>query len=80
MPRYTFARMTPGDLSRDLHQIGISAGQFARLGVAGDKRIKEWLEGKEDIPPWVPVLLDLMKLPGAPERARATAEHYLTEE
>ena len=66
MPRYTFARMTPGDLSRDLHQIGISAGQFARLGVAGDKRIKEWLEGKEDIPPWVPVRA-LPSVPGQPQ-------------
>jgi len=72
--------MTGSELSGALHTLGLSAGQLARLGIANDVRIRKWLRGEEEIPAWLPVLLELLKLPGGTARALAVAESHLMDE
>lgn len=76
-PRYQYLRMEPVDLSDDLNKIGITAGQFSRISGARYERVKKWIDGKEDIPPFVPVLCALLKLPGALAAAKATVDFYI---
>lgn len=79
-PRARYARMTPEDLSADLKRLGITANDFARISGAQYERVVKWLEGREDAPPWVPVVTALLALPGGLEKARETAAFYLERE
>ncbi|WP_420408667.1 hypothetical protein [Hoeflea sp.] len=78
--RYRYARMTPEDMSDDLNTLKLSAGQFSRISGARHERVQKWLDGKEDIPPHIPVLLALMKLPGGMEKALETVEFYIEDD
>lgn len=80
--RYTYRRMDPGDLSAALDGLGLSVGQFSRLIGAryvgpDDSTVRKWLEGKQDIPAYMPVLIALLQRPGAVEIARKVIEKYL---
>lgn len=78
--RYKYNRMTPQDMSADLNGLGLSAGQFSRLSGARHERVLKWLDGKEEIPPHVPVLLALLELPGAMIKAQTVVDFYIREE
>jgi hypothetical protein len=72
--------MEPADLSEDLERIGLTADGFAKLTGTKRERVLVWLKGKDDVPPWVPVLTALLALPGALEKAQEVAAFYLEEE
>jgi hypothetical protein len=78
--RYKYNRMTPKDFSGDLNSLGLSAGQFSRLSGARYERVLKWLDGQEDIPPHVPVMLALLELPGAMAQAQRAVNFYIREE
>lgn len=78
--RYKYNRMTSEDMSEDLNTLHLTAGQFARISGARHERVLKWLEGKEDIPPHVPVLLALLELPGAMIKAQEVVDFYIQEE
>ena len=75
--RHHYRRMSAAELSAALDQLDLSARQFARVSGAQPKRVIDWLEGREDIAPYVPVMLALMTLPGGIALARACAETYI---
>lgn len=76
-PRYRYRRMSAGDLSRALNNLDLSLNDFSRIAGCAYKRAQQWVEGAEDIPPHVPVLLALMTLPGGKKRAAETALSYI---
>lgn len=79
--RQRYRRMSAEELSQALDRIGLSARQFARLSGAQPKRVIYWLEDREDVAPYVPVLLALLEeLPEAMQIARDTADDYILEE
>lgn len=80
MSEYTFRRMTADELSQALRELGMTAGQLSRLGVAGDVRIKKWLRGLEEPPAWLPVFLGLLKSPSGMMTAQAIASAYRQQE
>lgn len=43
-----------------LKNCNLSQGDFGRLTGSNRKRIMQWADGTEDIPPWVPVLFAAM--------------------
>ncbi|MDZ7823090.1 MAG: hypothetical protein U5K75_02970 [Ahrensia sp.] len=78
--RYKYHRMTAASFSDALDSLGLSAGQFSRLCGARHERVIKWLDGLEDIPPHIPVMLALLKLPGATALAKKTADDSIIPE
>jgi DNA-binding transcriptional regulator YiaG len=68
--RYVYERMTAAQLSQALDELGLTMRQFARLYGSAEKRIQQWLDGADDIPHTVAVVLGLLTLPGAMELAK----------
>jgi hypothetical protein len=74
--------MTPSDLSDDLKELDISLAEFCTITGHRYERVLKWLKEKdgEDIPPHIPVLMALLKLPGALAVAREQAAFYIAKE
>lgn len=84
MRRYVYRRMPPDEISTALDTLGLSVGQFSRLIGAryngpDDSTVQKWLDGKQEAPAYLPVMLALLALPGAVERAKGTIELYIEE-
>jgi hypothetical protein len=78
-----YRRISPADLSRALDDLGLSAGQFARLLGCQRRRVMWWLEGrpdKEPAPHYVAWIVELLKLPGAMAIARQITDAAIVEE
>ena len=67
----TARRMTATEFSAALNQVGLGMREFAALTGANERSVERWLEGQQDIPPWVPIMCALFTLPGATALARA---------
>ncbi len=83
MRRIEYTRMTPSDLSDDLKELGITLAEFCTITGHRYDRVLKWLkegDGGEDIPPHIPVLMALLKLPGAIDVAREQAAFYIAKE
>jgi hypothetical protein len=63
--RIHFRRITPAQLQKAFDDIGLTILRFAWLSGAREDRVRKWLTGHEDIPPYVPVLLAVLTVPGA---------------
>jgi uncharacterized protein (DUF488 family) len=70
--------MTPAMLSAGLDETGLSMRQFARLTGAREDRVQKWLEGKEDIPPFVYCVLTMATIPAALAKALAVIDKVCT--
>lgn len=77
--RYKYARMTGKDMSEDLNILGITAGQFSRISGARYENVLLWLDDAKDIPPHIPVLLALLKLPDGLTTAFDVVNFYIEE-
>lgn len=75
--RYQYRRMTAEEFGAALNDLDMSLNDFVRIAGCAYRRARLWVEGKEDIPPYVPVLLSLMTLPGGRERALETALSFV---
>lgn len=72
--RFEYTRMTGAELKADLKAIGMTVPAFARITGSIADRVQQWVDGKEDIPTWVPVITAMMKnVPGAIKEARQEA-------
>ncbi|WP_048710422.1 hypothetical protein [Microvirga massiliensis] len=73
--RYQYERITARQLSSAFNSLGIeSVDQFCRLSGVGERTVRRWLEGAEDIPHYVVVLVTLLDMPGAMQKACAVTE------
>lgn len=62
--RYVYRRISGADLSTELNRLGLTKRGFAKLYGVRDDRIQQWIDGREDIPHSVAVMLKLLALPG----------------
>lgn len=75
MPRYTYDRLTPSQLSAGLNEAKITLHQFCRLSGSDPRRVQRWLDGTEDGPPlWAGMLLTALTVPDARARMLAYAD------
>lgn len=72
--RYRYHRMTGQQLSDALNQLGLSKFQFVRASGFSYQKVERWLADKEDIPHTATVIVTLLTLPGAVEKARVLAD------
>lgn len=80
MRRIEYTRMTPSDFSDDLKELDLKLVDFCMITGHRYERVLKWLKGDEDIPPHLPVLMALLKLPGAIDVAREQAAFYIAKE
>lgn len=72
-------RMTPAELSKALHAVGLPMRRFCRITKTNYKTAERWLAGERDIPGWVPIVLKLLELPNAITIAEAASASGATE-
>ena len=77
MKRFERDRMSGKDFAAALAHLEMKPGAFARIFGAEIKRVDEWISGKEPVPHWVPVVVDLLQMPGALGRARQVAAEMI---
>jgi DNA-binding transcriptional regulator YiaG len=53
--------MTAPDFRRRIAALGYSQRGFATYVGANERTVRRWVEGEQDIPHWVSVMLDLME-------------------
>ena len=53
--------LTSEEFRREIAKQGLSQRGFARFVQANERTVRRWAEGEQDIPHWVPVMLDLME-------------------
>lgn len=49
-----FTRMQSGEFAAALENLNLTQGDFCRMTGSSRKKVMEWANGSEDIPPWVP--------------------------
>lgn len=74
---YRFTRMTAAEFSAALETHQMSPNQFRRIYGTGGKTVGKWLDGSEDIPPWVAAVVATWGLPGVLQAAMDEAEGRL---
>ena len=78
--RHQYRRMTGEAFGESLNKLDVTLNDFVRISGCTYERARKWVDGKEDIPPHVAVLIALMALPGGKERALKTALSYVITE
>jgi hypothetical protein len=58
--RFEYQRMTGDEFRRSMDAISLSVNTFSRIFGFNPKRIHSWLEGNDNIPPWVPVVMAIL--------------------
>jgi DNA-binding transcriptional regulator YiaG len=53
--------MTAGDFRAALARLNYGQRGFAEYVGANERTVRRWASGEQDIPQWVPVILDLME-------------------
>lgn len=64
-----YQRMTPVEVANGIADAGVSWTWFAWIYGTHTQRVMKWIEGDEDVPHPVRVVLALLRLPGAVEEA-----------
>ena len=72
-------RLTGGEFAAALDTHDLSQREFCRITGASGKKVMQWADGSEDIPPWVAVFFAMAAVPGALDAARREAESRLLE-
>lgn len=72
-----YMRMTGGELSHRISEIGITLSEFAMIEGTTLDRVTSWVHGVEDIPHHATVITDLLRLPGALEVARESTSRSI---
>lgn len=75
--RFEYAPITGKKFRGALGNLGMKSQTFARITGAKLDTVKKWLHDGQTIPPWVPLVLELLTLPGALSLARQVAAEYI---
>lgn len=76
--RYDYQRMTAAEFKADLDELGWTEGTFAGMFGSTPRRVKDYIEGRENIPIWVPVVLHVLKtVPGALGASRSEVDRRI---
>jgi hypothetical protein len=68
--RYDYAPMSVAEFRDAMNVLGLSVRSLERISGAKGDTIDRWLKGDLDVPHHIRVLLALLALPGALERAK----------
>ena len=71
--RFEYKRISADQFRNALDGLGLMRRSFVRIFGVNDSTAKRWARGDQEIPIWVPVALELLKVPGALGTARMTA-------
>lgn len=63
-------RLKPEQLHQALGELGLTPDMLATLLSTRPERVRTWIEGDEDIPVYLDVVMGLLSLPGGPAMAR----------
>lgn len=66
-PRFVWRRLSASEFNSELRSQGVSIGKFTRLWGQNIRKVKQWSNGEEDIPTWVPMALATMRVPDVRE-------------
>lgn len=69
-----YRRMTGAELAVALAELELSPSEFATIDGTSQQRVMQWIDGEEDIPYHVTVLIALLRLPDGVEMAWSTTE------
>lgn len=76
--RFEYQRMTGAELKQAMDRLGWTESTFAGLFGQTPKRVKDYVEDRERIPVWVPVVLHVLEtVPGALGAARGEADRRI---
>lgn len=75
--RFEYASMTGKKFRGALGNLGMKSQTFARITGVRPTKVSKWIKGELTIPPWVPLVLELLTLPGALSLARQVAAEYI---
>lgn len=80
--RFTYRRMSGSEIKRALQRLGMPPKAFARICGMDASRLARTVSGEKgfDAPPWFPVMLALLALPGALGIARQVAAEHIIED
>ena len=72
--RFNYDKMSAADFEASLARLDMSEGAFARITGALPRTVERWCLAENDIPNWVPLILDLFETtPGTLGQARQWA-------
>ena len=71
-----YTRLSGERFNLALAQLQISNGWFAWVTGSNRQRVRDWLKGREDIPPWVTLVVCLLNLPGGISMAREVTRQF----
>lgn len=76
--RFEYQRMTGRELEDALKRLGWNEGTFAAMFGQTPRRVKDYVENRERIPMWVPVVLHILEtVPGALGAARGEIDRRI---
>lgn len=76
--RFEYKRMTGADLAAWLHELDLPADAFCRIFGVRPEVMARWLKDEQDIPPWVFVVVWLLKeTPNGNAIARTAAANHI---
>jgi DNA-binding transcriptional regulator YiaG len=61
--------MTATEFRAELAGLGLSQTSFASITSVGDRTVRRWAAGTQDIPGWVPLVLRLLRQTSGAEAA-----------
>lgn len=78
--RFTYRPMTTGEFADALAALGMEYKAFARIAGLKADSLREMMKGDRPFPQWIPVMLELLKIPKALGTARQAAAERITED
>lgn len=77
--RFEYETIRGKEFADALDSLGVSKQAFSRITGTKLSRVNDWLRDKTEhgIPPWVPLVLRLLALPGAIGVAKACAAEFI---
>lgn len=62
--------MNPAEIRARLAALGMTQSGFARMAGCSARQVRRWASGEAEMPHWAALILLLLELPGAMDRAR----------
>ena len=75
--RFEYDRLTADKFTTAIVEMGIEPNTFARVFGVRENTVARWINGSQDIPPWVQIALALLRLPKGFATAREAAAEMI---
>jgi hypothetical protein len=75
--RFIYRRLKAAELRAELNRQNLDILAFCRIFGVRAPTGRKWVDASQDIPPWVPIALTLLALPGGLGTARMAAAEFI---